>query len=127
VAAWACYADGYNYRRLDLAASSPVAKRRPPISTAAAIIGLVSLGIQLLGLIAAVLTPYDSQGAVGKAHVVILTEMAAIPAALVGLSVSIGGRLWLGRSDNRLAIGWRTSLAALIPFAAIYLVYAARL
>ena len=110
-----------------MAASSPVAKRRPPISTAAAIIGLVSLGIQLLGLIAAVLTPYDSQGAVGKAHVVILTEMAAIPAALVGLSVSIGGRLWLGRSDNRLAIGWRTSLAALIPFAAIYLVYAARL
>ena len=57
----------------------------------------------------------------------IYTEMVAIPAALVGLSLSIGGRLWLGRSDNRLAIGWRTSLAALIPFAVIYLAYAARL
>jgi hypothetical protein len=104
-----------------MAKSSPVAKGMPRV---AAIIGLVPLGIQLLGLLAAVLTPYDSQGAVGKVFVAIYTEMVAIPTALVGLSLSIVGRLWLGHSNNRLVVGRRTNMAALIPLVVIYVIYA---
>jgi hypothetical protein len=81
---------------------------------AAAIVGLVSLGVQVLGLLAAMQTRIVGDGG---GFVVLKTQMVAIPAALVGLLLSIGGRLWLGRFDHRLVLGLLTSVAALIPLA----------
>jgi hypothetical protein len=83
-------------------------------------IGLIALTIQLVGLGAAILTDFDNQGAVGKALVALLTQLIAIPTALLGLLVSLIDRWRYQYFSKSLALGLIASLAGLIPLALIY-------
>lgn len=86
--------------------------------TAAAAFGCLALGIQVVGLVVAMRTPYDNQGAVGKALVAFLTQVPAIPTALTGLVLSIVGHC--RGSNKRLGVGLVASIAGLIPLALLY-------
>lgn len=96
-----------------------------PISKTAAKFGVVSIGIQFLGLLAVMLIPYDSQGAVGKVFAALFTQLAAIPIALIGILLSVGARWRLRRFDQCLVLGLLMSIAALIPLSLIYAMIAA--
>lgn len=87
---------------------------------AAVAFGCFALGIQIAGLAAAVLTPYDNQGAVGKALMALLTQFVAVPAALTGLVHSIVGRWRSHGFSKRLAFGLGASIAGMIPLALVY-------
>jgi hypothetical protein len=72
--------------------SSLDTSKRPLSPNVAVAVGLLSLAIQVLGLLVAMLVPYDSQGAVGKAFAALFTQFASIPIALIGILLSSYGR-----------------------------------
>ena len=85
--------------------------------------GVLSLALQLLGFFVASEIPYDTQGAVGKAFAALFTQVAAIPTALVGLTLSLYERVRKGRFDVQLTVGLVCSTAGLIPLALIYVIF----
>jgi hypothetical protein len=105
--------------------SSPDNSKGHRVDDLAVAVGLLSLALQVLGLLVAMLMPYDSQGAVGKAFAALFTQVAAIPAALIGILLSGYGRWRLGRFDRALVFGLIASIAALIPLSLIYVLMVA--
>ncbi len=105
--------------------SPPDTSKGRRVDDLAVVVGLLSLALQVLGLFGAMLVPYDSQGAVGKAIPALLTQVVAIPAALIGILLSVYGWWRLHRLDRALAFGLLASIAALIPLSLIYVLMVA--
>ncbi|MEX0703757.1 MAG: hypothetical protein WD069_16790 [Planctomycetales bacterium] len=93
--------------------------RRFLSGTALAVAGCASLA-QVLGLIAAALVPYDSQGAVGKAFVAIFTQFGATPLALLGIGLAVAARIASGRFDGNTRFALVLAVVGLLPLALFY-------
>ena len=76
--------------------------------------------VQIVGLLFAMATPYDTQGAVGKAFVALYTQMGAIPLALIGIAFAMVHRFAHGLSDAKTRWGLLTATVGLVPWPLLY-------
>jgi hypothetical protein len=84
------------------------------------VVGFGALVAQILGLLIAIATPYESQGAVGKAFAAIFTQFAAIPLGVLGLILALAVRYFEGRFSKSNLFGMAAAIAGLVPLSMVY-------